>query len=450
MNAQKFPHFSFCSLLVICICLLSAACSHATRPARKTVAYGAIARKVCKADTTQAYEVYLPSAYNASRKWPVIFAFDSHADGKLAVEHLQEASELFGYIIIGSDNSRNGLTTITHTLDVLVADVNAQYAVDGNRQYAAGFSGGGRVASMLAGRSGKIRGVITCGAGFSDFQTSAKFDIYGIAGRGDFNYTEIIDLEKQTAGTQWRCVTKLFDDTHAWPPASYLTDAVRWFELNAMRDKLIATDEEMVSETFDSIVSRCNRLVDKQQFSEAVSECQSGIAWLDGLTSIKKLEKKRKEIEALDGYRLEKQKLEQLAFMEQQLREGYLQAFQNNDQDWWANELKLLNEKIETDKDLATRQMYSRIKGFLGIVCYSYTSRAVSENNRAQADKCIMVYEIVEPANPDCFFYKAVMLDRQKQIAKAAEALRLAIKYGFKEMGKIQTDISAGVQKMVF
>ncbi|HKQ93218.1 MAG TPA: hypothetical protein VJZ77_21330, partial [Blastocatellia bacterium] len=66
-----------------------------------------IERVVCLKDAGQSYALYLPSNYTTDRRWPVIYAFDPAARGLRPVERFKDAAEKYGYIIVGSNNSRN-------------------------------------------------------------------------------------------------------------------------------------------------------------------------------------------------------------------------------------------------------------------------------------------------------------------------------------------------------
>src|SRR5258706_4652404 len=56
----------------------------------------------------QSYSLYLPSQYAPEKRWPIIYAFDPGARGSVPVELMKEAAERYGYILVGSNNSRNG------------------------------------------------------------------------------------------------------------------------------------------------------------------------------------------------------------------------------------------------------------------------------------------------------------------------------------------------------
>jgi len=72
------------------------------------IAKGQIVEKVeCLDDSSQSYELYLPSNYTPERKWPILYALDPGARGKIPVEHFKEAAEKYGWILAGS-NKRSG------------------------------------------------------------------------------------------------------------------------------------------------------------------------------------------------------------------------------------------------------------------------------------------------------------------------------------------------------
>ena len=114
----------------------------------------------CKADGSQHYSLYLPSRFTPVRKWNVILAYDAGGRGRRAVERYQAAAEKYGYIIAGSNNSRNGPWEVSlNAAKAMTADVEQRFPVDPKRIYTAGMSGGARVAMKLAMDSELIAGV---------------------------------------------------------------------------------------------------------------------------------------------------------------------------------------------------------------------------------------------------------------------------------------------------
>src|SRR5262245_66275624 len=104
----------------------------------------------CVAEPAQSYALYVPSNYSPDRLWPVIFAFDPGARGRVPVERYQAAAERYGFIVAGSNNSRNGSTENSKAIVAMTGDVLSRFSIDERRIYLAGMSGGSRVALGVA------------------------------------------------------------------------------------------------------------------------------------------------------------------------------------------------------------------------------------------------------------------------------------------------------------
>ena len=103
----------------------------------------AVPEVVCSASPETSYALYLPSGYTSERAWPLILAFDPSGLGLQPVEVLREAAEEFGYIVAGSNNSRN-FTPWAENLAAAAAmwrDVSERFSIDGVRVYSTDSSG---------------------------------------------------------------------------------------------------------------------------------------------------------------------------------------------------------------------------------------------------------------------------------------------------------------------
>lgn len=86
----------------------------------------------CADDATESYALYLPSNYTSERAWPVIFAFDPGGRGLNPVQRYQAAAEKYGYILAGSNNSRNGAWAVTQAaVSAMTKDVAARLSKSG-------------------------------------------------------------------------------------------------------------------------------------------------------------------------------------------------------------------------------------------------------------------------------------------------------------------------------
>ncbi|MBN2347098.1 MAG: hypothetical protein JXO51_12010 [Candidatus Aminicenantes bacterium] len=190
---------------------------------------------VCLRDADHSYALYLPPGYTAERAWPVLYCLDPGGRGQAPVALFREAAERFGWILVGSNNLRNGpWGEILAAARAFWSDTRARLAIDDSRVYAAGFSGGARAACGL-GRLLSIRlaGVIGCGAGLPEWLEPADLSgvpWFGTVGLRDFNYGEMQELDfwLRRLGTPARL--RIFHGEHRWPPPAVALEAVAWLE----------------------------------------------------------------------------------------------------------------------------------------------------------------------------------------------------------------------------
>lgn len=221
----------------------------------------------CLADPSQGYALYLPSAYTTTRTWPVILAFDPGGRGRTPVERYQAAAEEYGFIIAGSNNSRNGpMDASGRAAAAMAADVGQRFAVDPKRVYAAGMSGGARVAFATAISSRGIAGVIASSAGYHDgrMRRSLTFAVFATAGSDDFNHLEMRMLDREL-NTPHRLV--IFNGGHTWLSSELATQAVEFMIVHAMKSRLTPRDDELLDRILKKWLVAAEAMTDrKEQF----------------------------------------------------------------------------------------------------------------------------------------------------------------------------------------
>ncbi|HLJ89692.1 MAG TPA: hypothetical protein VKZ53_22975, partial [Candidatus Angelobacter sp.] len=210
----------------------------------------------CLDDATQSYALYLPSKYSPDRAWPILYAFDPMARGKVAVEVYQQAAEKYGYIVVGSNNSKNGPASIqTSATQAMWRDTHLRFAIDKNRVYATGLSGGARAATAFAlyCYTCSVAGVISHGAGYPQGygKTNPKaanetFAYYAAIGEADFNYPEIMLLRREKERQEAAFKVKIYPGPHQWAPPNIAEDAIEWLEIKAMQSGVEKTDPAFV------------------------------------------------------------------------------------------------------------------------------------------------------------------------------------------------------------
>jgi hypothetical protein len=213
----------------------------------------------CLDDPSQSYALYLPSQYSPDRSWPVLYAFDPFARGKVAVEVYRAAAEKYGYIVAGSNNSKNGPASIqTAAAQALWLDTHQRFSIDKNRVYATGLSGGARAATAFAlyCYTCAVAGVISHGAGYPIMQgktpaANDRFAYYAVVGDADFNYPEIMALrrKKDEQGVDFK--VNIYPGPHQWAPPEIAEDAIEWLEIKAMQAGTEKVDDAFVRRIFE-------------------------------------------------------------------------------------------------------------------------------------------------------------------------------------------------------
>jgi predicted esterase len=250
-----------------------------------------IERVVCQGDSGQSYALYLPSAFDPGKKWPILFLFDPAARGAAGVEAFRAAAETYGWILAGSNNSTNGpMRESAAAAWAVWADALKRLPLDERRVYASGFSGGARVASVFPQVIGRaIAGVIGCGAGLSagiktgELKAAAYFGLTGLA---DFNYGEMknLDLAFDPSGVPHRFL--FFEGVHGWPDQPLCARAVSWMEVMAMKGGLQPKDEKLAAAVVGRELEEARSFEDAGRVFWAVDRLEAAGILAGGLVEI--------------------------------------------------------------------------------------------------------------------------------------------------------------------
>lgn len=216
-------------------------------------------------DATQSYALYLPSNYAPQKRWPILVAFDPFGRGATAVKLFQTGAEKYGFIVVGSNNSKN-FTDSSRAIRLLWTDVIQRFAVDPRRIYTTGLSGGARVASSLAiGCKTCVAGVIACAAGLPpDTKSLPETTEWFLAtGTIDFNYPEMLKLHENLDGHHLVNRLEVFEGPHSWMPASMAEDALAWLQLRAMVKGIAPVNKDFIEELFQKRTTAAQSSLDK-------------------------------------------------------------------------------------------------------------------------------------------------------------------------------------------
>jgi tetratricopeptide (TPR) repeat protein len=211
-------------------------------------------------DATQTYTLYLPSSYDAAKKYPALVILDPRGRGTVAAKVFRPAAEEYGWILVSSNQTRSDgeWEPNVKALRAIMPDVTSRYATDPRRIYATGFSGTAMVAWHLGITTGALAGVIGVGGRNIPDMPPEKFNFahYGFSGDEDFNNRDMRDVEAildREHQVPHRFAS--FPGTHQWIGVEEARAALGWMELVAMADGKRPRDEALIERLYAADVA---------------------------------------------------------------------------------------------------------------------------------------------------------------------------------------------------
>jgi predicted esterase/tetratricopeptide (TPR) repeat protein len=429
-----------------------------------------VEKVVCAQDSNQTYALYLPSNYVATRKWPVLYAFDPGARGKIPVERFKDAAERFGWIVVGSNNSRNA--SVQSSIDAwnaMTRDTTGRFSVDDNRAYAAGFSGGARVSLLIATQCKDcLAGVIAGSAGFPvgiDPANTMRFALFLMAGTDDFNFAEIKSLEEGLVRANITYQIETFPGRHEWPGSSVATDAVAWMELMGMKSARRERDPQFIESWQTARLKQAREFEDAKKAYEAYQTYLELSSALKGLSDIAEIENKvnqlRNSREVREAIRDEQQQIKKQRDLEGQLA-GLIAAsermkLQNGDTGGTANGrpddasldpegrlhalLGELNRQTKGEQDTATRRIARRVLEGKYVGLFERGMPLLQNQKRSEeAARIFTVATEVAPERAGGFYYLAWAYSAKGDKKKSLKALQIAVDKGFSDVAGLESN----------
>lgn len=384
----------------------------------------------CRSNPALSFALYLPSEYDTARKFPAIIFFDPHASGEFVLKKYQHLADEFHFILVGSNDSKNGLTLAeTNTIaGSLISEVQNRFAALDHISLA-GFSGGAKVALSSASISHSVRDVIYCGAATPVTALPSTTSFLGFAGVDDVNYSDLVAFDRSWNATNRNHFLIEWTGKHEWPDSAVFRDAFRWIEFDMMRDRTIPVSVAAIDEWKTSVEKKFAKTSDPLQ--QAMLQ-QQMVSFLNGLADVSANRNHYRQMVASSAFQNAQQQKENILQSETVKKQEYITALQSKDLNWWAHEIDLLKSKHDPSSQ--------RLLGFISLACYSVSTASVRQNHFALAEQTLAVYKLADPENADQPFISACLYARQGKNGEAIESLREAVQLGLNDVSKIQRE----------
>jgi predicted esterase len=429
--------------------------SRSQTPSELTIQVGKVNENVVvRSHPDESYALFLPNGYKPEQAWPTIFCLDPRARGKSAIARFVPAAEKYGYIVICSNNSRNGLdwNTISQIFTDLWDDAHSRLSIDGKRTYAAGFSGGSRLAATYASRCrGCLAAVIGCGAGFpgdSAPDSKTTFAYFGLIGVDDFNFGEMWQLEKKLSQLPAPYQFQTFSGGHEWPPPEKIEQAIAWLAFLAMKSGLTAKDGKVIEDQFASRMAAADQLLAAQQYVDAQRALSSMVRDFNDLRDVKTVFAKLNQLN--DSEELKKEIKTEEELYRRQLREAgeirtsWMQApdpeQSTPSRTVASSRLLEWKKKRELPVDSKDRRLARRILTQLLIEAFETSQASLRKNDYATALTNLQLAKEVDPKNANAAYEIARIYALKRQKKSALQSLEEAVSLGFKDVSRLKAE----------
>jgi predicted esterase len=394
---------------------------------------------ICRDDPTKSYALYIPKV-NDDKPLPIIYFFDPHGDGSLPVKKYKALADSFHFILAGSNDSKNGnnFTAAANIFEVMNADVQKRVAVNDNRIYLCGFSGGAKVATYLALHFPGIKGVIANGAGLEEITTAGnfKFSFTAITGNGDMNMTDLVAIDNILDRTSTRHRIIFFDGIHEWAPENTMSTAFEGFQLDAMSNNLIKKDNIFINRFVSKNGKKINDAEKKNDLLQAEEICRFCTSVLDNLADESAwFHKKEDSIMHTSAYQKQEALKQNLLQKEENTKAVFQQNFQIGDKNYWDKTIAGL--KLKARGKTPEAAMYQRLQAYLSLAFYSISNQLIHQNQNKDAGHFVSLYKTADPTNSEAWYFSAILDARNDNSKSTTDDLLKAVSLGFNDKKRL-------------
>jgi hypothetical protein len=395
----------------------------------------------CSMDAQLHFACYAPQNFNANQKFPVLVLFDPHGDPLVPIEKYKSLADYFGYILVSSYDSKNGngKEQTAHIIQVMAQTIYEQLPVDSNRIYAGGFSGGGRIASLMAFSKVGIQGLVTCGAGFprQNWTNYPPNVICAIALDGDMNLPEISSMQLNNESLEGRYFPVRYKGIHEWPSAAIFKEAFLAFDAVAMRDKYMEQSISIAQRlNIDYIkIERENKY--RENLIWMVSYLERRMKAMQPFENIDTLKMTYAQILNSPTYQQQIQQEQQLIKDEEGIKKDFYVAMGKQDTVWWKLQMDQLHNSISVAKSPLKKAQLQRINAALSLACYMNLDKTLKANVRESYVYLSALYRMIDPDNSEAWFLATIVACKEQNKGKALEYLQIAIANGFNDRDRI-------------
>ena len=402
------------------------------------------------ADSIESFALYLPSQINLSEPSSIIFIYEPMARGKIGIHPFIKAAEEYGYILVCSNNSRNGPFEENFEIaNRLFEKIFSDFTIDSKRVYTAGFSGGARLASTIAIMTQQIQGVIACGAGFSSTNYELPhfntFSYAAIVGDTDMNFKDMFITKGLLDRLKIPNELFVYEINHKWPDQEQILRAFDWMQLEAYKKGIIPTDHQNIKRIFSNYYYQAKKYEDENKLLSAFDEYYRIRKNFSKYYKSDSISNKVNLIKNNKSYKKEKKNLVSSFEKEAILTKSFLEQFNkdigktDHNLKWWISEINKLKKNLEkanfSEKKMLNRQLYKMFAVAIETVSIGNTVQHINQAIFCY-DICILIY----PKYPLPYFKQVENFINKNNEEEALNYLEKLLNSGYNDIDAIKNN----------
>jgi dienelactone hydrolase len=421
-----------------------AAGSDSLRPGR------VVERRAAASDTAEHYALYVPSRFERSRRWPVLFVLDPRGRALVGMELFRGPAEARGWIVMSSYNSVSDSTTEPNerAMNAMLDDAQRLFPVDTSRIYLAGFSGTARLSWLFAlALRGHVAGILGFGAGLPNGVPAVRFAplgtrrfaFFGGAGTEGFNYDEVLRLEPELAGLGITARIATYPGPHAWAPAEIVARGVAWLDLQAMRGGLRPVEDAFVDSLLAAERGEARRREGAGDPYGALRAYRAVVSDFSGLRDVAAERERADRLARSPAVRHHEERVRKLLAETREYRLSMVRTLMAARDESPPPDTRTLARRLELDSlqarasgaDSLDAAYARRMLAGVAVETRFYEPRAYLAAGKP--DRALAVLGLAErlaPGSPDVCWFRARALAEARRPDEAFEALSCALRGG--------------------
>lgn len=394
----------------------------------------------------ESFSVYLPTTFDMSKKWPIVFVFDMEGKGKQALSMFKDAAEQEGYVLATSNNTNDSLPL---SRNILIANrflnaANDLLPLQKERTYSAGFSDAARFASIIPNFIKGLEGVISAGASMGNMEIlSAKNPFYfvGIVGREDYNFIDMLETRKVLDKLKFPNQLLLFDGGHEWPSTDMIANAMNILTLSAMLKGQVPKDEEMVSSTYKKSLTAANTFFSNEKPLLAEHQLSEMLRVYGPWMKLDSLKDIQKQLRKTSAFKTNRRNQNNVLLKERFTKEDYLyfleedvMTYNYNNLGWWKYQMDEL-DKGDKSLNIYSKQMSSRLRGYLNALIADTIDMIATDEKFIDMEALTFLYMLKTVTEPQNFAYYLKIISNSAEVEDYGTAffyLEELLKKGYK------------------